>query len=202
MDRKQLLELEILRHVELTPRLNNRMAAGKLGVSVKLAHEVLKKMVAKGLLHVKKEHARRWDYFLTPRGIAEKTRLTYEFLEFSMQFYREARRRSAQLCRDLAESGVKRVAFLGAGEMAEIVYLGVVEWELELIEVFDAARDGHKFMGATVQPLARLPESKCERIIVCLYNKAHPMTPDFLPDGVKPDPRMTWVFSVAPRNDT
>src|SRR2546426_95700 len=130
MDRRELFELEILRHVEETPLLNNRVAARKMGTSVKLAHEILKKMVAKGLLHVKKEHTRRWDYFLTPHGIAEKTRLTYEFLEFSFQFYREARRRSAQLCRDLSESGVKRVAFLGAGEMAEIVYLGVVEWGL------------------------------------------------------------------------
>ena len=133
MDRNSLYELEILKHVEASPLLNNRMAAGKLGVSVKLAHATLKKMVARGLLHVKKEHTRRWDYFLTPQGLAEKTRLTYEFLEFSMQFYREARRRSAQLCRDLSESGVKRVAFVGAGELAEIVYLGVVEWKLRLI---------------------------------------------------------------------
>ena len=127
MDKNTLLELEILKHVEQSPQLNNRMAARKLGVSVKLAHQVLRKMVSKGLLHVRKEHARRWDYFLTPQGISEKTRLTYEFLEFSLQFYREARRRSARLCRTISESGVKRVAFLGAGEMAEIVYLGVVE---------------------------------------------------------------------------
>src|ERR1041384_266225 len=146
MDRNSLLELEILKHVEQSPRLNNRMAARKLGASVKLAHATLSKMVAKGLLHVKKEHARRWDYFLTPRGIAEKSRLTYEFLEFSFQFYREARRRSAPLCRDLSERKVKRVAFVGAGEMAEIAYLGVVEWGLQLVEVFDNETQGRTFM--------------------------------------------------------
>ncbi len=197
MDQRALLELEILKHVEQSPRLNNRAAAGKLNVSVKLAHEILKKMVGKGLLHVKKEHARRWDYFLTPTGISEKTRLTYEFLEFSMQFYREARRRSAQLCRDLSEARIKRVAFIGAGELAEIVYLGVVEWGLTLEEVYDAGKDGHKFMGLPVKPLSRLPDAGSERLIVCLYNKQHPMTPDFLPDGVARDPRMVWVFTVA-----
>src|ERR1051325_9141332 len=105
MDRSAFHELEILKQVEQSSRLNNRMAARKLNASVKLAHQTLKKMVAKGLLHVKKEHSRRWDYFLTPRGLAEKARLTYEFLDFSLQFYREARRRSAQLCRDMAECG-------------------------------------------------------------------------------------------------
>lgn len=196
MNRNALLELEVLKHVEQTPLLNNRMAASKLGVSVKLAHQLLAKMVSKGLLHVKKEHTRRWDYFLTPNGLAEKTKLTYEFLEFSMQFYREARRRSAQLCRDLSEAGVKRVAFLGTGELAEIVYLGVVEWGLELSDVFDENGDtGRKFMGVPIQPPTALPESGSQKVIVCLYNKKHPMTPCFLPDGVKQDPRMVWVFT-------
>ena len=194
MERSDLLELEILKHVENTAELNNRSAARRFNVSVKLAHITLKRMVAKGLLHVKKEHARRWDYFLTPRGIAEKTRLTYQFLDFSMQFYREARRRSAQLCRDLSENGVKKVAFLGAGEMAEIVYLGVVEWGLQLVEVFDGDKRDQKFMGIAVRPANQISSSMAERIVVCSYDTLHPMTANYLPDGVTPDTRMLWVF--------
>jgi DNA-binding MarR family transcriptional regulator len=208
MNRNALHELEILKHVEQSPRLNNRLAARKLGASVKLAHATLTKMVEKGLLHVKKEHTRRWDYFLTPRGIAEKTRLTYEFMEFSFQFYREARRRSAQLCRDLSERGVRQVAFIGAGELAEIIYLGVVEWGLELTDVFDDERQGQKFMGVMVRPVEDLgpetgdggPETgdrrpqTAEKLIVCVYDKKHPMTANYLPEGVKRDKRMVWVF--------
>lgn len=194
MDHKALHELEILKHVEQSPHLNNRMAASKLGVSVKLAHETLKKMVSKGLLHVKKAHARRWDYFLTPSGISEKTRLTYEFLDFSMQFYREARKRSAQLCRDLYETGVNQVAFLGAGEMAEIVYLGVIEWKLELVEVFDDDRVGDGFMGVSVQPVSAIASARSEAIIICQYDLKHPMTTNYLPGGVDRDSRMHWVF--------
>jgi hypothetical protein len=76
IEKTELFELEILKHVEETPRLNNRMAASKLGCSVRLAHALLSKMVDKGLLHVTKHHSRRWDYFLTPSGIAEKARIT------------------------------------------------------------------------------------------------------------------------------
>ena len=196
VDKNALLEFEILKHVEQSPRLNNRMAARKLGVSVKLAHEVLKKMVSKGLLHVKKEHARRWDYFLTAHGISEKSRLMYEFLDFSFHFYREARKRSAQLCRELHESGTKRVSFLGAGEMAEIVYLGVVEWKLELDGVFDDEKRDGSFMGHAIQPVSSLPSANGEKIIVCVYWKLHPMTVNFLPNGVTRDPRMVWIFST------
>lgn len=195
MDRGELLQLEILRHVEQTPRLNNRLAARKLGVSVKLAHVTLRKMVAKGLLHVKKAHARRWDYFLTPAGIAEKTRLTYEFLEFSFQFYHEARKRSAQLCRSLSERGMTTVAFLGAGELAEITYLGVIEWKLQLTAVYDSSRSGQVFLSVPVRPFSEISRCPADAIIVCLYDKQHPMTPRFVPEGIRPNSKMHWVFA-------
>ena len=87
-DPNALYELDILKTVEQNCRLTNRLVARKLGVSIKLAHQLLTRMVQKGLLHVTVVHSRRWDYFLTPTGLAEKTRLTLEFLEFSMRFYR------------------------------------------------------------------------------------------------------------------
>lgn len=193
IDKNELLELEILKHVEETPKLNNRMAASKLGCSVKLAHALLGKMVDRGLLHVKKLHSRRWDYFLTPHGIAEKARLTYEFLDFSMHFYQDARKQSSSVCRKLAEAGKKTVAFIGAGDLAEIVYLGVKEWGLELIEVFDGDAP-REFLGHPVHPRKELPNSKADAIIVCLYESNNPKSIHYLPEDVEETDNMYWVF--------
>ncbi|MFA6569003.1 MAG: hypothetical protein WCS96_12395 [Victivallales bacterium] len=193
IEKNELFELEILKHVESTPRLNNRMAASKLGCSVKLAHALLSKMVDKGLLHVTKHHARRWDYFLTPRGIAEKARITYEFIDFSMQFYHEARRESSRVCRNIAESGKKVVAFLGDGELAEIAYLGIKEWDLELKEVY--GEEKKEFLGHRVLPFNSAADSSSEALIVCLYDKTKPMRPDYLPNGLVKNDKMVWVFS-------
>jgi predicted transcriptional regulator len=193
IDKNELLEFKILKHVEESPKLNNRMAASKLGCSVKLAHALLGKMVDRGLLHVKKLHSRRWDYFLTPKGLTEKARLTYEFLDFSMNFYQEARKASSQVCRDIAESGAKTIAFLGSGDLAEIVYLGVKEWNLELIEVYngDTAKT---FLGHPVDSLSELPNSQADAIIVCMYDKKSPMRQNYLPEGIKSTPKMWWIF--------
>jgi hypothetical protein len=193
IDKNSLLELEILKHVEETPRLNNRMAASKLGCSVKLAHALLAKMVDRGFLHVKKLHSRRWDYFLTPHGISEKARLTYEFLTFSMQFYHDARKQSSLVCRQLAEMSKKSVAFLGAGDLAEIVYLGVKEWGLELIEVYDND-ESKKFLGHSITPLNELKNSKADAIIVCLYDKKHPTEQLYFPEGIMRMENMYWIF--------
>ncbi|MFA4945246.1 MAG: winged helix-turn-helix transcriptional regulator [Lentisphaeria bacterium] len=193
-------ELELLRHVEQDARLSNRRAAQKLGVSVKLAHELLKRLVTKGLLHVNVIHSRRWDYFLTPAGLAEKTRLTLEFLDFSLHFYREARKRSAQLCRDLAAAGQRNVAFLGTGELAEITWLGVQEWGLDLRAVYAAAADHHppSFLGHPVSPPGELRNDRNDAIIVCLYDPRHPLGGRFLPPAIAPSPKLRWIFAAAP----
>jgi hypothetical protein len=194
IEKNELFELEILKHVESTPRLNNRMAASKLGCSVKLAHALLSKMVEKGFLHVTKHHARRWDYFLTPSGIAAKARITYEFIDFSMQFYHEARRESSRVCRNIVESGKKTVSFLGDGELAEIAYLGVKEWGLELKEVY--GEEKKEFLGHRVLPFSSADDFSSEALIVCLYDKTKPMSPDYLPSGLVKKDKMVWVFSA------
>jgi DNA-binding MarR family transcriptional regulator len=193
-DSHRYYELKILEHVEQADELPRRVAASKLGVSVKLAHKLLGGLVERGMLHVRKENARRWRYFLTPRGIAEKARLTREFIEFSFEFYREARRRSAQVCRDLSESGVRRVAFLGVGELAEIAYLGVQEWGLELVDVFDRDRAGRTFFNCLVRPPEETGDSQAERILVTAFDPRNPMGPGFLPERVAAEQRMVWIF--------
>ena len=193
IDKNELLKFEILKHVEKSPRLNNRMAASKLGCSVKLAHALLGKMVNRGLLHVKKLHSRRWDYFLTPKGVSEKARLTYQFLDFSMNFYREARKASSSVCRILSEAGVEKIAFLGTGDLAEIAYLGVKEWSLELVEVFNGDSSA-EFLGHQVMSASELRSSQADAIIVCMYDKQHPMSEHYLPEGIEKNSKMHWIF--------
>jgi len=194
LGQNDLHELEILKQIEESPTLTNRTAATRLGVSVKLAHETLKRMVSRGLLHVKKLNSRRWDYFLTPTGIAEKARLTVEFVGFSMEFYREARRQSAQVCRKLSEQNLKTVALLGSGDIAEIVYLGIQEWNLTLLGVFNNGADKELFMGVNVQPATALKLTDAAAIIVAVYDQRQPMSGQFLPTGVDRDERMHWIF--------
>lgn len=187
-----MLELEVLRHVEESPLLTNRRMADKLGVSVKLAHAILRGMVKRGLFHIKKHHSRRWDYFLTPKGLAEKVRLTREFLEFSMQFYQEARKASSQVCRDIAGSGKRKIVFMGAGDLAEIAYLGVKEWNLELLEVYDDEKES--FLGIPVKRLDMISNSSSDYIIICLYDKSKPMAGKYLPQNIRPMDNMRWIF--------
>ena len=206
MDRHDYHTLQILDHVEKTPLVTNRKVASKLEVSVKLAHALLRLLVQKGMLDIQKHHSRRWDYFLTPKGIVEKARLTYEFMDFTMQFYRVARRRSSEVLAQARKTGVTRVAFLGVSELAEIAYLGVQEQKLQLVDVFDDARAGQEFMGVKARRMAEMPSSAAEKILVTIFDRTLPMGEHFLPPGVPDanDPRLIWVFGppAAPAPST
>ncbi|MFH0911468.1 MAG: MarR family winged helix-turn-helix transcriptional regulator [Planctomycetota bacterium] len=198
MDSDSYYKLQVLQQVEDSPFVTNRILSGKLGVSVKLAHYLLKKMVARGLLHMRRRDGRSWYYFLTPEGVAEKLKLTYEFLDFSKQFYHEARKRSSAVCLRLAREEVRRVAFLGVGELAEISFLGLAEHRLKLVDVFDAeGRAGELFLGLVVRPVAEIDRTRADRILVTLYDPAQPMRKHYLPAGLRDDPRFVWVFDHA-----
>jgi len=196
MERNDIFRYEILSELERSPSVTNRIMTAKLGCSIKLTHALLKDLIGRGCIHVNKRNSRNWEYLLTPSGIAEKARLTMEFLDFTFGFYKEARRRSSQLCKDLAASGRRSVSFLGAGQLAEIAYLGVKEWGLDLRAVYGSGRES--FLGISERPLSELPADRSSAILVCLYDPRSPMSSDYLPPGVDKLPSMEWIFK-APR---
>src|SRR3546814_11880534 len=62
-----------------------------MGVALGLANALLKRCAAKGLVKIQNAPARRYAYYLTPKGFAEKSRLVAEYLEPSLHFFRGSR---------------------------------------------------------------------------------------------------------------
>ena len=91
-------------------------------------------------------------YLITPKGIAEKTRLTYEHMQYSLQLYGQVRIHMRAVLQPLALDGRKRIAIYGTGEAAELAYLSVKEAGLELAAIF-ADEGGLTFLGMPVQDI-------------------------------------------------
>ena len=68
-----------------------RRLAAELGIAVGLVNIYLKRCVKKGLLKMAEAPARRYAYYLTPYGFAEKARLTLEYLSYSFDLFRRAK---------------------------------------------------------------------------------------------------------------
>ena len=141
----QLLD-EISRNHELTQRDLSR----NLGVALGLINSYLKNLAAKGYITVSTIPRKRYTYYLTPHGFAEKTRLTYQHLQNFTSIYKVARRDFHNLFNALRGLGIKRVAFCGVDEVTEIAYLSLKEAELELVGILDAHPSKKRFFGHEV----------------------------------------------------
>ncbi len=76
-------EYQVLNHLQENEMTTQRKISSHTGLSLGAVNLLLKKMVRKGLIKVEKLNARTVRYILTPQGMKEKTRLTYQFVRSS-----------------------------------------------------------------------------------------------------------------------
>lgn len=144
------LMLGILELVERDSTQSQRVLAAEFGVALGLVNAYLKRCVRKGLVKVKTVPARRYAYFLTPRGFAEKSRLTLAYLDRSMSFFREARKDCAQTCALARQLGWSRVVLAGRSELAEIATICGLEVHVAVVAVVDPLPGPAQFIGVPV----------------------------------------------------
>ena len=135
--REESLTLEILEKIEQHDNLTQRHLADSLGVALGLANSYMKRCVRKGLIKVHQASVNRFLYYLTPKGFAEKSRLTAKYLSTSFDFYRRAGD-SLTKAFNLCESKNKNSILLcGVSELAEIASLRAYGHKIDIVGVFD-----------------------------------------------------------------
>lgn len=146
--------------------VSQRDLSQRLGIALGLVNSYLKRLIRKGYIKVTTLPRNRFKYLLTPKGIAEKTRLTYEYAYCSYRLYRVTRQRCRELMTRLAEEGHREVVLYGTGDVAEIAYLSLQESALKLAAVVDAQGQARKFFGFSVLALDELRRLHYDRIII------------------------------------
>jgi DNA-binding MarR family transcriptional regulator len=144
--------LGLLESVERDGAQSQRKLAADLGIALGLVNAYLKRCVKKGLLKVGEAPARRYVYYLTPQGFAEKSKLTVDYLSYSFSFFRQARSNCAELLAMAKLRGCKRVALAGASDLAEVVRICAFECGIEIVAVVDPYATVTSLVGVSVAP--------------------------------------------------
>ncbi len=186
MERQVERDLEILTAIQEGLPLTQRALAERLGVALGLANLYLKRLARKGCIKIvefpKKPAARkRLRYLLTPRGMAEKTRLTYEHMAYSLNLYRRARQTLRESLSRLADGGAKRIVLYGTGEAAEVAYLTLKE----PMGVFAPGASG-RFLGFPVRAAAELATEEFDIVIVATFERPEQSLAELLQQGLAP----------------
>jgi hypothetical protein len=161
-------QLELLEALAEDSNSTQRGLAAKLGIALGLTNIYLKRLVLKGYVKCVNVRPNRLTYLITPSGVAEKTRLTYEFMEYSLRLYRQARTRVRTVLASRPLQQSTRLAIYGTGEAAEIAYLCLREVGVEPVAVFGET-PGEAFFTVQVTPASACATVACDGIIVATF---------------------------------
>ena len=142
--------LGLLESVERDGAQSQRKLASDLGIALGLVNAYLKRCVKKGLVKIGQAPARRYAYYLTPHGFAEKSRLTVEYLSSSFSFFRRAREDCSSVLTAAHARGWNRIALIGVSDLAEIATICALEQGITIVAVVDAKARRDRFVGAPV----------------------------------------------------
>ncbi len=94
----------LLKTLEKNPSLSQRDMAKRLGISLGKVNYCLNALIEKGCLKVnnfrKSDNKLAYTYYLTPRGVEEKARITMRFLKWKIQEYERLRIEIDELTRE------------------------------------------------------------------------------------------------------
>jgi len=144
------ITLGLLNAVHENSAVTQRSVARELGIALGLTNAYLKRCVKKGLIKVSQVPANRYAYYLTPKGFAEKSRLTAEYLSSSFSFFRNARAQCTDAFAACAARGWTRVALAGTGDLGEIATLCGLDAPVTLAGFVDGKTEARRFAGLPV----------------------------------------------------
>jgi len=91
----------MLQFLETNPLSSQRVLSTNLGLSLGKINYCMKMLIEKGLIKVdnfkNNNNKIQYSYFLTPKGIKEKGRLTLQFIKIKTQEYEDLREEINQL---------------------------------------------------------------------------------------------------------
>jgi DNA-binding MarR family transcriptional regulator len=165
---KSMRDLQFLEELEKTPNLTQRELSHKFGIALGVTNACLKRMVRRGWIRLRKVLPRRIGYYLTPMGLAEKTRLAMTFLSYNIHHYSQLKAMVAEKFLEMASQGVKRVIFWGVSDEMEIAYVTLQGTDMELVAIVDD-NDGvneKNILGQKVKEPNTIDSLKADAILI------------------------------------
>jgi DNA-binding MarR family transcriptional regulator len=148
---KARIMLGLLESVQRGDAHSQRRLASELGIALGLVNAYLKRCINKGLVKVSQAPAKRYAYYLTPGGFAEKSRLTVEYLSYSFSLFRQAKTDFITVFTAARGQGMRRIAILGLSDLAEVAAICALDCGMTIVAAIDARSESSSFLGVPVK---------------------------------------------------
>lgn len=169
----EIRDLRLLEELERNPIISQRELSHKFNIALGVTNACLRRMARKGWIRIRDLNPRKIGYFLTPKGMVEKGRLTLNLITFRIQHYAELKKIIAARLLEMQNRGLKRLVFYGISDEMEVAYITLQGVNLKLVGIVE---DDEKFkpqiiFGYEVEPVSRIQELKPDCILITSLNE-------------------------------
>jgi DNA-binding MarR family transcriptional regulator len=192
MDKEDLHVFRLMGEIDRDGNYTQRELSRRLDLSLGLVNTFLKRLVNKGYFKVKTMPRNRVKYFLTPKGLARKSKLTVEYLRYSVNFYTEIKKLLLNKYQEMEKSKVTSLLFYGASEVAELAYLYLQLTDIRLTGIIDDTRDGQDFFGYRIGGLELIRQPDWDIVLLTRLEDTEKDMKSLLEIGVEPE-RITTI---------
>ena len=144
------LELKLLSKINESENVSQRSISKDLDVALGLANALIKKFVKKGFLKLKEAPMQRYLYYLTPEGMLEKTKLTKQFLESSLLFYKKAKEEYEKEFLRLKRKKDSLILLAGVSDLTDIAILAAKIHNVKISYIYDKNNNKKEHCGIKI----------------------------------------------------
>ena len=134
---QEMRELSLLQELEKNPIVSQRALSNKFGIALGVTNACLKRMVHRGWIRITSLNHHKIGYFLTPKGFAEKTKLTLHLISWTVQHYSTLKDIIGERLLEMQNKGVERIVFYGVSDEMEIAYVTLQGLNLKLVGIVE-----------------------------------------------------------------
>ena len=158
------IELKLINELQKNNEQSQRSISKELDVALGLANSLIKRFVKKGFLKLSEAPMKRYIYYLTPKGILEKTKLTSEYIQSSLEFYKKVKLGYESELKKIISKKNHNIILVGISELTEIAVIVANINNIKISFIYDEKSKLKKSCGIKVKKI--IPKNKKNILIL------------------------------------
>jgi DNA-binding MarR family transcriptional regulator len=167
---QEMKELRLLQELEKNPITSQRELSNKFGIALGVTNACLKRMARRGWIRIMSLNQRKISYCLTPKGLAEKAKLTLHLISWTVQHYSTLKEIIERIFLEMQRHGIKRIVFYGVSDEMEIAYISLQGVDLELVGIIDddinAGKRKKEVFGFELKDISQIDSVKPDAVLI------------------------------------
>ena len=128
-------ELKVIDSISRNSKSSQRDIAQDVDLSLGLTNILINRLIKKGYLKASRLNAKKVKYIITPKGIKEKAKKSYNFMKRSLSVISDLKKQITDFALKQYESGKRDFVIIGDGELSGITELVLGALNLEGVKI-------------------------------------------------------------------